>query len=132
MVRRRRSLPRAGGALRRFFARYAALGRTRGGLGVDTDNSSGALARFQRHGMTADFAAGGAGAGVVQGGSGRPSVALVPRARGRPVPLRGPAPVGLVTVAVCRVATGPSRPARPARVPLHDLSTTGARPLTRS
>ncbi|WP_329492702.1 hypothetical protein [Kitasatospora herbaricolor] len=34
--------------LRRFLAHYAALGRTRGGLGVGTGNSSGALARSPR------------------------------------------------------------------------------------
>ncbi|MFC9328775.1 GNAT family N-acetyltransferase [Kitasatospora sp. NPDC057015] len=42
--------------LRHFFAHYAALGRTRVGLGVDTDNSSGALALYERHGMALDFA----------------------------------------------------------------------------
>ncbi|MFG2502113.1 GNAT family N-acetyltransferase [Streptomyces sp. NPDC048441] len=38
------------------FGHYAALGRDRIGLGVDTDNSSGALALYERHGMTLDFA----------------------------------------------------------------------------
>ncbi|MFI5529682.1 GNAT family N-acetyltransferase [Kitasatospora sp. NPDC051853] len=43
--------------LRHFFAHYAtALGRDRVGLGVDTDNSTGALALYERHGMTLDFA----------------------------------------------------------------------------
>ncbi|MGW7075328.1 GNAT family N-acetyltransferase [Streptomyces sp. NPDC054866] len=42
--------------LRHAFGHYAALGRDRIGLGVDTDNSSGALALYERHGMTLDFA----------------------------------------------------------------------------
>lgn len=42
--------------LRHAFGYYAALGRDRIGLGVDTDNSTGALALYERHGMTLDFA----------------------------------------------------------------------------
>ncbi|KAA6212160.1 GNAT family N-acetyltransferase [Streptomyces albofaciens JCM 4342] len=42
--------------LRHAFGHYAALGRHRIGLGVDTDNSSGAPALYERHGMTLDFA----------------------------------------------------------------------------
>ncbi|MET7486441.1 GNAT family N-acetyltransferase [Streptomyces sp. NPDC005538] len=41
--------------LRYGFAHYAALGRDRIGLGVDTDNTSNALALYERHGMTLDF-----------------------------------------------------------------------------
>ncbi|MEU4996722.1 GNAT family N-acetyltransferase [Streptomyces sp. NPDC021622] len=43
--------------LRHAFGYYAALGRERIGLGVDTDNSSGALGLYERHGMRLDFAA---------------------------------------------------------------------------
>ncbi|WAL94131.1 GNAT family N-acetyltransferase [Streptomyces sp. Je 1-369] len=42
--------------LRHAFGHYAALGRDRIGLGVDTDNGSGALALYERHGMTLDHA----------------------------------------------------------------------------
>ncbi|MFI6093024.1 GNAT family N-acetyltransferase [Streptomyces sp. NPDC051218] len=42
--------------LRHAFGHCAALGRDRIGLGVDTGNSSGALALYERHGMTLDFA----------------------------------------------------------------------------
>ncbi|MFF1378902.1 GNAT family N-acetyltransferase [Streptomyces sp. NPDC058308] len=42
--------------LRHAFGHYAALGRDRIGLGVDTDNSSGALSLYERHGMTLDHA----------------------------------------------------------------------------
>ncbi|MGW6057334.1 GNAT family N-acetyltransferase [Streptomyces sp. NPDC055189] len=42
--------------LRHAFGHYAALGRDRIGLGVDTDNSTGALALYERHGMTRDYA----------------------------------------------------------------------------
>lgn len=42
--------------LRHAFGHYAALGRERIGLAVDTDNNSGALALYERHGMTLDFA----------------------------------------------------------------------------
>ncbi|MBZ4020130.1 GNAT family N-acetyltransferase [Streptomyces purpurogeneiscleroticus] len=42
--------------LRHAFGHYAALGRQRIGLGVDTDNSSGALALYERHGMSLDHA----------------------------------------------------------------------------
>ncbi|MCF3119092.1 GNAT family N-acetyltransferase [Streptomyces arenae] len=45
-----------GHLLRHAFGHYAALGRDRIGLGVDTDNSSGALALYERHGMTLDYA----------------------------------------------------------------------------
>ncbi|WEH14058.1 GNAT family N-acetyltransferase [Streptomyces sp. VNUA24] len=38
------------------FGHFAALGRDRIGLGVDTDNSTGALALYERHGMKLDFA----------------------------------------------------------------------------
>ncbi|WP_427917559.1 GNAT family N-acetyltransferase [Streptomyces sp. cg40] len=41
--------------LRYGFGHYAALGRDRVGLGVDTDNTSNALALYERHGMTLDF-----------------------------------------------------------------------------
>lgn len=41
--------------LRYGFGHYAALGRDRIGLGVDTDNTSNALALYERHGMTLDF-----------------------------------------------------------------------------
>ncbi|MEV8319899.1 GNAT family N-acetyltransferase [Streptomyces sp. NPDC059900] len=42
--------------LRHAFGHYADLGRDRIGLGVDTGNSSGALALYERHGMTRDYA----------------------------------------------------------------------------
>ncbi|MFC7304314.1 GNAT family N-acetyltransferase [Streptomyces monticola] len=42
--------------LRHAFGHHAALGRHRIGLGVDTDNSSGALALYERHGLTLDYA----------------------------------------------------------------------------
>ncbi|WP_286258895.1 GNAT family N-acetyltransferase [Streptomyces graminofaciens] len=42
--------------LRHAFGHYTALGRDRVGLGVDTDNSSGALALYARHGLSLDFA----------------------------------------------------------------------------
>ncbi|MEU6995533.1 GNAT family N-acetyltransferase [Streptomyces sp. NPDC046465] len=42
--------------LRHAFGHYAALGRDRIGLGVDTDNSSDALSLYERHGMTLDHA----------------------------------------------------------------------------
>ncbi|MER7705945.1 GNAT family N-acetyltransferase [Kitasatospora sp. NPDC097605] len=45
-----------GHLLRHFFAHYATLGRTRVALGVDTANPTGALALYERHGMTVDFA----------------------------------------------------------------------------
>ncbi|MFF3643255.1 GNAT family N-acetyltransferase [Streptomyces sp. NPDC002564] len=41
--------------LRHAFGHYAARGRDRIGLGVDTDNSSGALGLYERHGMTLDY-----------------------------------------------------------------------------
>lgn len=41
--------------LRYAFGHYAALGRDRVGLGVDTDNTSNALALYERHGMTLDY-----------------------------------------------------------------------------
>ncbi|MGW0830623.1 GNAT family N-acetyltransferase [Streptomyces prunicolor] len=41
--------------LRYGFGHYAALGRDRIGLGVDTDNTSNALALYERHGMTLDY-----------------------------------------------------------------------------
>ncbi|MFJ9626426.1 GNAT family N-acetyltransferase [Streptomyces sp. NPDC101175] len=41
--------------LRYGFGHYATLGRDRVGLGVDTDNTSNALALYERHGMTLDF-----------------------------------------------------------------------------
>ncbi|WP_329544589.1 GNAT family N-acetyltransferase [Streptomyces sp. NBC_01356] len=41
--------------LRHAFGHYAVRGRDRIGLGVDTDNSTGALALYERHGMTLDF-----------------------------------------------------------------------------
>ncbi|MFB6893242.1 GNAT family N-acetyltransferase [Kitasatospora sp. NPDC056327] len=43
-----------GHLLRHFFGHYAALGRGRVGLGVDTGNTTGALALYERHGMTVD------------------------------------------------------------------------------
>ncbi|AZM51965.1 GNAT family N-acetyltransferase [Streptomyces sp. WAC 01529] len=42
--------------LRHAFGHYARSGRDRIGLGVDTDNSSGALALYERHGMALDHA----------------------------------------------------------------------------
>ncbi|MER6364889.1 GNAT family N-acetyltransferase [Kitasatospora sp. NPDC001527] len=45
-----------GHLLRHFFAHYAALGRDRVALGVDTANATGALALYEAHGMTTDFA----------------------------------------------------------------------------
>ncbi|QYX75787.1 GNAT family N-acetyltransferase [Streptomyces akebiae] len=42
--------------LRQAFGHYAALGRDRISLGVDTDNTTGALALYERHGMKRDFA----------------------------------------------------------------------------
>jgi GNAT superfamily N-acetyltransferase len=45
-----------GHRLRQAFGHYAALGRDRIGLGVDTGNSSGALALYERHGMKLDLA----------------------------------------------------------------------------
>ena len=41
--------------LRHGFGHYAALGSDRIGLGVDTDNTSNALALYERHGMTLDY-----------------------------------------------------------------------------
>ncbi|NGO81084.1 GNAT family N-acetyltransferase [Streptomyces sp. YC504] len=46
----------AGYLLRYAFWYYAGLGRDRVSLGVDTDNSSGALALYERHGMSLDVA----------------------------------------------------------------------------
>ncbi|ATL26002.1 GNAT family N-acetyltransferase [Streptomyces formicae] len=51
---RRRGL--GGHLLRHAFGHYAALGRDRIGLGVDTDNSSGAPGLYARHGMGVDYA----------------------------------------------------------------------------
>ncbi|MFE0173621.1 GNAT family N-acetyltransferase [Streptomyces sp. NPDC059002] len=51
---RRRGL--GGHLLHHAFGHYAALGRDRIGLGVDTDNSSGALGLYERHGMSLDYA----------------------------------------------------------------------------
>ncbi|MFF8772361.1 GNAT family N-acetyltransferase [Kitasatospora sp. NPDC015120] len=45
-----------GHLLRHFFAHYAALGRERVALGVDTANTTGALALYEGNGMTVDFA----------------------------------------------------------------------------
>ncbi|MFJ2767245.1 GNAT family N-acetyltransferase [Streptomyces sp. NPDC087300] len=45
-----------GHLLRHAFGHYAARGRDRIGLGVDTDNSSGALGLYERHGMSLDHA----------------------------------------------------------------------------
>ncbi|MFE6871329.1 GNAT family N-acetyltransferase [Kitasatospora sp. NPDC057692] len=42
--------------LRHFFGHYAALGRERVALGVDTANATGALGLYEAHGMAADFA----------------------------------------------------------------------------
>jgi ribosomal protein S18 acetylase RimI-like enzyme len=56
VLRRARGQGLGGHLLRYAFGHYAALGRDRIGLGVDTDNSSGALALYERHGMTLDFA----------------------------------------------------------------------------
>jgi len=41
--------------LRYAFGHFAALGRDRIGLGVDTDNTSNALDLYERHGMTLDY-----------------------------------------------------------------------------
>ncbi|SDJ43551.1 GNAT family N-acetyltransferase [Streptomyces indicus] len=46
----------AGYLLRYAFWYYAGLGRERISLGVDTDNASGALGLYERHGMTLDTA----------------------------------------------------------------------------
>ncbi|MEV4560515.1 GNAT family N-acetyltransferase [Kitasatospora sp. NPDC049285] len=51
-----RSRGLGGHLLRHFFAHYAARGRTRVGLGVDTANTTGAPALYARHGMVLDFA----------------------------------------------------------------------------
>ncbi|MFE9763879.1 GNAT family N-acetyltransferase [Streptomyces sp. NPDC005808] len=56
VVRKARGQGLGGYLLRHAFAHFAALGRDRIGLGVDTDNSTGALALYERHGMTLDFA----------------------------------------------------------------------------
>ncbi|MGW4380400.1 GNAT family N-acetyltransferase [Kitasatospora sp. NPDC004531] len=45
-----------GHLLRHFFAFYADRGRPRVGLGVDTDNATGAPALYRDHGMVLDFA----------------------------------------------------------------------------
>ncbi|MFF7453135.1 GNAT family N-acetyltransferase [Kitasatospora sp. NPDC008115] len=45
-----------GHLLRHFFGHYAALGRETVALGVDTANTTGALALYEGHGMTVDFA----------------------------------------------------------------------------
>ncbi|MFD9715108.1 GNAT family N-acetyltransferase [Streptomyces sp. NPDC059076] len=46
----------AGHLLRHAFGVYAELGRDRIGLGVDTDNETGALRLYEAHGMTTHFA----------------------------------------------------------------------------
>ncbi|MFM9441421.1 GNAT family N-acetyltransferase [Streptomyces acidiscabies] len=46
----------AGLLLRHAFATFAELGRDTVGLGVDTDNTTGAPALYARHGMTVHFA----------------------------------------------------------------------------
>ncbi|WP_416968825.1 GNAT family N-acetyltransferase [Streptomyces sp. 4F14] len=46
----------AGLLLRHAFATFAGLGRETVGLGVDTDNTTGAPALYARHGMTVHFA----------------------------------------------------------------------------
>ncbi|MFI6492238.1 GNAT family N-acetyltransferase [Streptomyces sp. NPDC050564] len=56
VLRRARGQGLGSHLLRHAFGHYAALGRDRIGLGVDTDNSSGALALYERHGMTLDYA----------------------------------------------------------------------------
>ncbi|MFF7716097.1 GNAT family N-acetyltransferase [Streptomyces sp. NPDC007988] len=56
VLREARGRGLGGHLLRHAFGHYAALGRDRIGLGVDTDNSSGALALYEGHGMTLDFA----------------------------------------------------------------------------
>ncbi|GAA2795155.1 GNAT family N-acetyltransferase [Kitasatospora paracochleata] len=45
-----------GHLLRHFFGAFAALGRGRVGLGVDTENGTGAPELYLRHGMALDFA----------------------------------------------------------------------------
>ncbi|GAA1890277.1 hypothetical protein GCM10009837_10490 [Streptomyces durmitorensis] len=56
VLRQARGRGLGGHLLRHAFGHYAARGRDRIGLGVDTDNSTGALALYERHGMTIDFA----------------------------------------------------------------------------
>jgi mycothiol synthase len=56
VLRQARGRGLGGYLLRHCFGHYAALGRNRIGLGVDTDNTTGALALYERHGMTLDFA----------------------------------------------------------------------------
>ncbi|MEU6708307.1 GNAT family N-acetyltransferase [Streptomyces wuyuanensis] len=56
VLREARGRGLGGHLLRHAFGHYAGLGRDRIGLGVDTDNSSGALALYEGHGMTLDFA----------------------------------------------------------------------------
>ncbi|GAA3786352.1 GNAT family N-acetyltransferase [Streptomyces phyllanthi] len=56
VLRRARGRGLAGHLLLHAFGHYAALGRDRIGLGVDTENSSGALGLYERHGMTLDYA----------------------------------------------------------------------------
>jgi GNAT superfamily N-acetyltransferase len=55
VLRGARRLGLGGYLLRHAFAVYAALGRDRVGLGVDTNNSSKALALYESLGMTLDF-----------------------------------------------------------------------------
>ncbi|QNP74630.1 GNAT family N-acetyltransferase [Streptomyces roseirectus] len=56
VLREARGRGLAGLLLRHSFATFAALGRDTVGLGVDTDNTTGAPALYARHGMTVHFA----------------------------------------------------------------------------
>ncbi len=56
VLREARGRGLAGYLLRYAFWYYAGLGRNRISLGVDTDNTSRALALYERHGMTLDAA----------------------------------------------------------------------------
>ncbi|MEX3099375.1 GNAT family N-acetyltransferase [Streptomyces niveiscabiei] len=56
VLREARGQGLAGLLLRHAFATFAARGRDTVGLGVDTDNTTGAPALYARHGMTVHFA----------------------------------------------------------------------------
>ncbi|KND33669.1 GNAT family N-acetyltransferase [Streptomyces acidiscabies] len=56
VLREARGQGLAGLLLRHAFATFAELGRDTVGLGVDTDNTTGAPALYARHGMTVHFA----------------------------------------------------------------------------
>ncbi|MEV0319150.1 GNAT family N-acetyltransferase [Streptomyces sp. NPDC050658] len=56
VLRHARGRGLGGHLLRHAFGHYAARGRDQIGLGVDTANTTGAPALYERHGMTLDFA----------------------------------------------------------------------------